>query len=247
MDEPRADSADYLEQKRREPRQRIIAASKNPHIGPRIEIVFDRQQEELLVSAPGAKLGAIGVLLPANATQQFAIGGMESDEVAAAAVVRPEDEFLRRQLCESALDVGCPKPRTIPTDCDDFVVAELGHRLDRVFESLGKTAAGLAMNSWIGNARGASGREKMNVARGRKFSRKRGKTQKRPGRNRERAPRQIDMRLLGEEENGAPGHAFGYKTAGRADKPFLNRRECARFSRAERCFGFRPETLCSIL
>jgi hypothetical protein len=49
------------------------------------------------------------------------------------------------------------------------------------------------------------------------------------------------MRLLGEEENGASGHAFGYKTAGQADKPFLNDAKCTRFSRAERCLPPRSQ------
>jgi hypothetical protein len=30
----------------------------------------------------------------------------------------------------------------------------------------------------------------------------------------------MNVRFLGEEENGASGHAFGYETARQADKPF---------------------------
>ena len=70
--------------------------------------MFNRQQEKILVSASVAKLGAIGVLFPADTAQQFPIGGMESDQVAPAAVVRPEDKLLSRQLRESAFDVARP-------------------------------------------------------------------------------------------------------------------------------------------
>ena len=94
MDESHVDSADYLEQKRREPRQRVIASSENSHVRPRVEVMLNRQQKNVLVSPPVAKLDTIGVSFPANATQQFTIGGMESDQVAATAMVRAENKLF---------------------------------------------------------------------------------------------------------------------------------------------------------
>lgn len=151
-DEPRADSADYIEQTRRESRQRIAASREDSHVGPRIEIMFDRQKEELLVSAPVAKLGAIGVLFPANATQQFAIGGMESDEITATTMVRAEDELLRRQFRESALDITRTKRRAVPTDRDNFVIAKLHDSLDRVLKARREIPARLPVNVRFGSA-----------------------------------------------------------------------------------------------
>lgn len=162
-DEPRAGSANYLEQKQREPRQRIIASSENPNICPRVEIVFNRQQEEVLLSAPVAKLGTIGVLFPADAAQQFAIGGMETDEVAAAAMVRPDNKLLRRQLHESVLDVDCAKPRAIPPDGDNFVIAKLRDSFDRVLKARRECAARLPVNAGPGSGRILSRSEEVEI------------------------------------------------------------------------------------
>ena len=123
LDETRARRADDREQKQREPRQRIIASRENPDVRPGIEIVLNGEEENLLFFAPIPKLGAIGVSFPADAAQQFPIGGMESNEITTAAVVRAEDEVLRLQLSESALDVGRAQSRAIPADCDHFFVA----------------------------------------------------------------------------------------------------------------------------
>jgi hypothetical protein len=136
-------------------------------------------------------------------------------------MIRPEDKFLRRQLRERVFDIERAEARAIAAHRDDFVVTESDNRLDRVFEALGKTASGLAMNMGTGNACISGRREKVNVNQGGKLGGERGKIQERPRRNREGTPRQIDVHPLGEEENGASGHAFGYETARQGDKPFL--------------------------
>jgi hypothetical protein len=51
----------------------------------------------------------------------------------------------------------------------------------------------------------------MNVDVRRKFRGKRGQIQKGPRGHRERASRQINVRSLGEEENGASGHVYGIR------------------------------------
>jgi hypothetical protein len=162
-DEPGGDGADHLEQECSKPRQRIIAAGENPNVGPRIEIVLNRQQEEIPVSAPLAKLGAIGVLFPADPAQQFPIGGMERDQVATTAMVRAEDEPLRRQLRESALDIARPESRAIPPDGDDLVIAKLRNSLDRVLEARRESASRLPMKVWPGSGRIAGRREKVKI------------------------------------------------------------------------------------
>lgn len=114
-------------------------------------------------------------------------------------------------------DIERAETRTIAAYRDDFVITELGNCLDRIFEALGKTVSGLAMNMGTGNAHVPGGREKMNVDRWGKFGGKCRKIQERPRRHRERASRQIDMRSLGEDENGSSGHAYGIRngSAGR--------------------------------
>ena len=69
MDESRARGADNPEQKRRKTRERIAASRENPNVGPRIEIMLNRQKENLFVSAAIAKLGTIGVFFPTHSTQ----------------------------------------------------------------------------------------------------------------------------------------------------------------------------------
>ena len=112
--------------------------------------MFNRQKEDLLLSAPVTKLGAIRVLLPANTAQQFPIGATKSDEVTATAMIGAENQLLRPQLRETSLDVARAQPRAISPDRDDFVIAKLRNSLDCVFKACGKTATNLTMNVGIG-------------------------------------------------------------------------------------------------
>ncbi|MEY2576286.1 MAG: hypothetical protein QOF80_1773 [Verrucomicrobiota bacterium] len=157
------------------------------------------------------QLGAIRISFPAHVAEQFAIGGAERDEVATAAMIRAEDKLLRGQFRKGLFDITGTEAGTIAAHGNDLVVTELSNRLDRVFEALGKTASGLAMNMGTGNARVPSGREKMNIDRWGKFGGERGKIQERPRGHRKRASRQIDMHSLGKEENGASGHVYGIR------------------------------------
>jgi hypothetical protein len=220
MNEPRSALADYLKQKRRESRQWIAASGENPHIGPRIEVMLNWQQEELFVCAPVAKLGAIGVLFPTDAVHEFPIGGMESDEVTAAAMVWAEDKLLRRQLREGALDVGCAKPRTIPTDRDNFVIAKPRDSFDRVLKPRREIPARLPVNVRSDGDRFSGRREKMKINLRRNLKAQACATKKRPRRTGERTPPQVDVDFVGKYKNSSSGHAFGYETARPADKPF---------------------------
>lgn len=115
--------------------------SENPNISPGVDVLLDRQKEGLIGFAAIAKLGAIGVVLPTDSAQQFAIAGMESDEVATAPMVGTKDKLLRRELYEGALDVIRVKTRAIPPDGDDLVIAKLRNRLHGVLEARGKISA----------------------------------------------------------------------------------------------------------
>gem|GEM_PF-25499 len=215
-----ARNRETIDEEGRKPREWIAPASEESHIAPGIEVLFHRQQENVRDAGALEQLGAIGVSIPTHVAEQFAIDGAKRDKVATAAMVRTENQLLRRELSERALDIERPKTRTIAAYGDDFVVTEASDCLDCIFEALGKTASGLAMNSWLGRARISGRREKVNVDRVGKFGGKFWKIQERPCRHRKRAPRKIDMRSLGEKENGASGHAFGYKTARPPDKSF---------------------------
>ena len=206
MKQPRLGPANYLEQKQREPRQRIIASSENSHIGPRIEILLNRQQEEIFVAAPLAKLGAIGVLFPADTAQQFPICGMKSDKVTATAMIRPEDKLLRRQLRESPLNVSRAKPRAIPPDGDNFVIAELRDSFDRVLKPRRKIPARLPVNVWSDGDRFSGRGKKMKINLRRALRAQARYPKKRPRRPGERTTRQIDVDFVGKYENGSTGH-----------------------------------------
>lgn len=223
MDELRAGNADHREQECREPRQRIAAPSENPEVRPGIEIMLHRQEKDPRRSATSPELGAIGVLFPAHAAQQFPIGGTKRDQITTAAMIRTEDELVRRELGKRLLDVVRVKTWAIPSDRDHLVIAELRDSLDRVFKTRREIPACLSMHVAAGDGRIASRREKMDIDRRRNFKAKRGKIEEGPGGDGERAPRQLHMRFVGEDENGSSGHAFGYETATVADKHFRRR------------------------
>jgi hypothetical protein len=220
MNQPSPGGADHPQQEYCEPGQRIAAARENPEIRPGIEVMLHRQEKNLLCPTTSPQLGAISVLFPSHAAQQFPIGRTKGNQIATAAVIRTEDERVRRELGESALDVVCVKAWTIAADRDHFVIAKLRDSLDRVFKARRKIPARLSMHLATGNGHITSRREKMDIDRRRNFRAKRGKIEERPGGEWERAPRQFDRRLVGEDENGSSGHAFGYKRGRGNDKLF---------------------------
>lgn len=182
--------------------------------------MFHRQQKEMFLPAAIPKLGAIGVLFPANTAQQFPIGGTKRDEIAPAAMVRAEDKPLRRQLRKSALDVGCAKTGAVPADGDDFVVATLRDSFDRVLKALREIAARLPVNV-RSDADRLSGRcEIMKISLRFNLRSQTRYTQKRPCRRGERTPREVDVDFVGEYEKSSSGHAFGYETATVSHKHF---------------------------
>ena len=88
---------------------------------------------------------------------------MESDEIAAAAMIRSQDKMPRGQLSESALNVARLKSRAIPTDGDNFVISKLRDSFDGVLEPPRETPADLAVNVQPGTKHLRRRREKMNV------------------------------------------------------------------------------------
>jgi hypothetical protein len=132
---------------------------------------------------------------------------MESDQVAATAMVRAEDKLLRRQLRESALDVARAQARAIPPDRHNLLIAELRDLFDGVFKAGRETSPGLPVNAGTSGARASCRREQMNINRARNF-RVKGGAEKWPRCIRQRTPRQIDMQVVGEYEDGSTGHAF---------------------------------------
>ena len=220
MDHAGLRSAGKSEQEHRQPGQRIAAASENSDVGPGIEVMLYRQEKDLRRPAASLQLSAIGVLFPAHATEQFPIGRTKRDQVATAAVIGTEDELVRRELGKSALDVVRVKTRAIAADRDHFVVTELRDSLDRVFQTRRETPAALSVHMATGNGDITNRGEQMNIDRRRNLRAYRRKIEEGAGGDRERAPRQFDMRFVGEDENGSSGHVFGYEKAQGRDKPF---------------------------
>jgi hypothetical protein len=127
--------------------------------------MFDRQKGDLLVSTSTSKLSAIGVLFPADAAQQLPIGGMERNEITAAAMVRPENKPLRRQLRESTLDVGWPKLRAISPDGHNFVITKLRNPFDCVLKTRREILPRLSVNAGSRNNCATGGSKKMHIDR----------------------------------------------------------------------------------
>jgi hypothetical protein len=223
-DEASAGRANNANQKQREPRQGLSASSKNPHVGPGIEVLLNRQKVNMFVSATIPKLGAIGVLLPAHAAQQFPVGGTEPDQIAPAAMIGPDDQFSRRQLSESALDIDRAKPRAVPPDRDDFIIAKLRNSFDGILQTRREITASLPVDvkprSDLFLRRG----EKMNIGVRQNFGANGSDIKEWMRRLRERTARQIDVDFVGEYENSASGHAFGYENGRARHKPFSLRK-----------------------
>ena len=169
--------------------------------------MLHRQQEDLRSTSPVEKLRAIGIPFPLHPAEQFPIGRTEGDQIATAAMIGPENELLRSQFGERALDIRRPQSRAIPPDRDHFVISELRDFLDRVLEALRKIAARLVMNARAGRG-GAAGCEKMNINLRRKFRAQFAVVEKRPRRFRKSTPRQVRMYLIGENENSSAHNSW---------------------------------------
>ena len=110
--------------------------------------MFNRQQRNVFFSAPIAKLSAIGISLPFHAAEQLPVSQTKRDEIATPAMIRPEDQFPRRQLNESPFYIDRAKTRAIPSHGDHFLISELGNLLDRVLKARREIPPGLAVNVW---------------------------------------------------------------------------------------------------
>src|SRR4051794_37318024 len=79
----------YAAQKKgSEAREIVVRTRKKPKVAPRIEIVLNWQQENVVWSGTPHEFTAIGVLFPAHLAQQGAIVTTKRDQIAPAAVVR---------------------------------------------------------------------------------------------------------------------------------------------------------------
>ncbi len=174
-DEPCSRCANQAQDENCKTSRRVTGARKDSQVGPRIEIVLYRQQENVFGPAALDQLGAIGVPFPAHVAEQVPVGRAKRDQVTPAAMIGAENKFLRRQLSEGTLNIERAESWTIPADRDYFIVTEFGNRFDRVLKTSGKVMADLAMNQGTRNTSIPRGGEKVNVDRCRKFRAERGK------------------------------------------------------------------------
>lgn len=136
---------DATENKRDEPRNVIVGPGRELQIGPRIDVVPGREQEDRGPSDARGQLRAIRVSLPADAAEQSAIARAESDQITTTAMIRPEDEPVVPESLKRLRDVGRGEGWAIATDRDNFCVAQRGQRLDCIFEPLREAATALRM------------------------------------------------------------------------------------------------------
>lgn len=139
--------ANHSEKKSRQLRDVVVYLRGQLQIGPRVDIVFDREKKNPGEPAAVAELGTISVLLPANAAQQDSLGGPECDEITAAAMVRTEDQPMRTQLRKRLLDIRRHQRWAIATNRHHFAVAQSRQRLDGALEALREITATLWMET----------------------------------------------------------------------------------------------------
>jgi len=108
--------------------------------------VFHRQQQNVSRSGATKELSAVGIPFPTDGANKPALGRAKCDQVATAAVIRPDDELLRIQLGESVGDVVSPEGRAIAPDRDHFLVAEACDCFDGVLKAGCEISTDLAMN-----------------------------------------------------------------------------------------------------
>ena len=159
----RFECADELEKKGGKRREQFAAPREEPQVSPRIEIVFHSQEGDVFFFTPIAKLGAIGVSFPPDTAEQFPVDGTKRDEVATAAMIWAENQFPARQVIESKLDVGRAQSRTIPADCDYFLISKLGNLLDGILKARREIPPGLAVNVRPASRRISGRREQVNI------------------------------------------------------------------------------------
>lgn len=127
----------------------VTNAREKSDIGPRIQIVFNREQKDFRFVAARAELSTIGVPFPANPVEQFAIGGANRDQVTPAAMIRSEDQPVVSEVCERDVDIVRSKTGTVAPNGNDVVVTEPSQTLDRIFETRSESRAYLRVHPCV--------------------------------------------------------------------------------------------------
>lgn len=123
----------------------MAGTGEQPHIGPGIDILFDRKEARLTDCDPVAQLGAIAIAVPTDPSEQMPIAHPECDQVTTAAVIGPEHKALGAELGERRRDVARVESWTIGADEDNFVIAESRDLFRGRLQALGKSRAALLM------------------------------------------------------------------------------------------------------
>ena len=105
------------------------------------------QQANFRGQAAVAQLRAIGVVLPAHATEQIPVAQTKRDQVAATAMIWSEDKFSRLQFSKGFFNIDRAKTRAVAADHDNFVVAKLIDFLDRIFQPRSEVPPDLPVSS----------------------------------------------------------------------------------------------------
>lgn len=157
-----------IEERSSHPSERALGGRQQPDIFPGIQIDFDRQFHRTLFGETPADLAEVGVPLPPHSFEPGPVGTTQSDEVAPAAVVRPQDDPVIAKQFECAANIRRFQIGAVLAHDHDLLIPELRQGFYSVLESLTKRCAFLSVHV-AGKARrqkGAGGGEKMNVDAG---------------------------------------------------------------------------------
>jgi len=124
-------------------------------IAPAIEVDLDGEPRDRATRVERAQLRVVGIATPDHAIEEFRIGGAETDEIVAAAMIRAKDNVVIVEAMESFDDVGVAKVGAVVADDRDTFVTRRHERADGVAKSRFEIATDLPMG---GQARTAVGR-----------------------------------------------------------------------------------------
>jgi len=136
----------HVKQSSGNPPKRAFRKGEKSNVIGRVEVDFDRQLEHGVIGETVANLLEVGVALPMHSGQPCPIVCADADEVATAAMIRPQDQPVFLEKCERVMDVGRFQIGAVLTDDDDFLISKLRHRFDGILKFIPEGSSLLKVN-----------------------------------------------------------------------------------------------------
>jgi hypothetical protein len=102
-----------------------VRGGKEPDILPRVEIELYGKLGYSLRREAAPDLLEVGIALPAYSGQAPGVARVESDQIAAAAVIRPKYQAMRVEQLKSDADIGRTQIGAVLSDDNNLLVVQL--------------------------------------------------------------------------------------------------------------------------